>query len=228
MSVDMTKWQAIAKENIHNRVGGSAGNCTFKSSNTSIASIDDEGIVTGYRVGKVTITVTTYNGKTATANLTVKSQSGGDNSGDDPGESGTTNSQIEKVIAAAKSQLGMPYVYGGGYTKSNPSGFDCSGLVAWAYYQIGIKLKSSSGKQGTDDTYTKITSIASLKRGDYLCFKSERGSSNTTTHTALYLGGGEFIHASSSAGKVIISSFTTGNSAQYWTDVFLWGRRVID
>ena len=202
---------------------GSGGEVTFKSSDSSIVSVDDEGIVTGLQLGTVYITATTYNGLTATAKLTVKSATTVTTTTDDEDEDEDydVDERINTVIAYAKSQLGMPYIYGAGYKTTNPSGFDCSGLTYWCYYKIGIKLKDSSGKQGSDDTYAKV-SMSELRPGDVVCFKDD--SVSYTNHVGIYLGNSQFIHASSSAGKVIISDITTN----YWTRNLLWGRRIID
>lgn len=197
---------------------GSSGEVTFESSDPAIAQIDDNGVARGIAVGEVTITATTYNGLTAKATLTVKEAAKA--AEDDP----ANNALIEKVIAAAESQLNKPYVYGGGYSarSKSPSGFDCSGLVYWSFMQVGIKLKDSAYKQGYDNTYAKITSISALKRGDVVCFNTS-DDSDLSDHTSIYLGGGKFIHASSSGKKVMISDLSSG----YYYRNFSWGRRII-
>ena len=191
---------------------------TYKSSNPSVASVDADGVVTGVSAGTVTITATVYNGMTATATLTVK-----DKKYAEPDADYSDNDDIENVIALAESQLGMPYVYAGGYKNASPKGFDCSGLVYWAfYYGAGIKLKDSSYKQGADNNYEMI-GWGDLRRGDVVCFTSS-GSGGATGHTGIYLGKRQFIHASSAGNGVIITSI----DQDYYTRNFLWGRRIID
>ena len=206
---------------------GAGGYVSFKSSNPNVAEVDDEGVVTGISPGTATITATTYNGKKATAKLTVKRRSTSTPVNDDYGDDYDSgdyeyDETIEQVIALAESQLGKPYKSKGGYKDSNPSGFDCSGLVYWCYYQVGIKLGDSPSKQASDSKYTKITSISDLKRGDVVCFKSD--SSSSVSHTGIYRGDGEFIHASS-AGKAVI---ITDINKDYYSRNFVCGRRIIE
>ena len=203
--------------------GGSVGDISFISSNPDIAEVDDDGIVVGIYPGTVTITAVAENGALATAKLTVKrrSTSRDDDEGYESGDYGY-NDTIEEVIALAESQLGKRYVSKGGYKDSNPSGFDCSGLVYWCYYQVGIKLGDSPSRQASDSKYTKITSISDLQRGDVVCFKSD--SSSSVSHTGIYRGNGEFIHASSAGGAVIITDI----HKDYYTRNFVGARRIID
>ena len=203
--------------------GGTDGDIYFESSDDDIAEVDQEGVVTAIAPGSVTITATTENGISATATLTVSGSSGNTSYTDPRYEEDYTDSNgiIETVIAYAESQLGVPYVHSGGYKDSDPSGFDCSGLVYWAYYQVGIKLKDTPSKMASDSNYTKITHLSDLKRGDVLCFKSD--SSSSVNHVALYLGDGKFINASQSKGSVIYGSFTN-----YYIRNFVCARRIID
>ena len=136
-----------------------------------------------------------------------------------------TNAQkIGFVIRKAKSQLGKPYKHSHGYTSdSNPDGFDCSGLVYWSYRQAKIRLKATAYKQGNDSTYQKITDISQLQPGDVVCFHTNSISSKIN-HTGIYLGKGKFIHASSSAKKVIESTLASG----YYKRVFSCGRRILN
>lgn len=125
-------------------------------------------------------------------------------------------SGIDKVIAAAKSRQGCPYVYG----NSGPNAFDCSGLVRYAYGKIGVSLSGSAYGQG----YGKGEKIeySDLQPGDIVCFNTNENDGDLVDHTGIYLGGGKFIHASSASGKVIISSMSSG----YYKRVFSWARRV--
>ena len=61
-----------------------------------------------------------------------------------------------KVVSIAMSYLGVPYVWGG----ASPGGFDCSGLVMYAYAQIGIGLPHSSYAQANNGTYVPTTSCS--------------------------------------------------------------------
>ena len=135
---------------------------------------------------------------------------------DDPSP-GTGSSQIETVVSNALAQLGKPYIYG----TSGTSSYDCSGLTCYAYRKIGISLGRSAYAQGYGRG-TKIETVGALKRGDIVCMNTITDS-DLSDHVGIYLGGGKFVHASSAAGKVIISSVTSG----YYNRVFSWGRRIL-
>ncbi len=88
------------------------------------------------------------------------------------------------AIAAALSRVGVgSYVWGAG----GPVDFDCSGLVAWAYAQVGVSLPHYSGAQ-----YAMTTRISrdQLQPGD-LVFWGGGGSE----HVAIYMGGNSLVHA---------------------------------
>ena len=133
---------------------------------------------------------------------------------------GTASETLEAVIALAIAQYGKPYVY----AAAGPDSYDCTGLTCYAFKKkAGITLKRSAYAQGYDDTYPKIESISDLKRGDLVFFDTVNDGDDLSDHVGIYLGGGLFVHSSSGAGKVIVSSLTSG----YYNRVFSWGRRII-
>ncbi len=209
----------------------SGGRVYYASSDEAIASVDENGYVTANAVGNVTITVSTYNGLSQKVSLEVyEDDEGGGNDDGSDGDGGKTSAEnakkLEYVISMAMSQLGKPYVYGSGYTSdSNPRGFDCSGLMYWCFLRIDIRLKDTAYRQGYDDSMQKITNKNALRRGDLVFFNTVNDS-DLSDHSALYLGDGKFIHASSSAAKVVISDMS--KSGSYYDRVFSWGRRVLD
>jgi cell wall-associated NlpC family hydrolase len=87
------------------------------------------------------------------------------------------------ALQAAYSQLGVPYVYGGA---SPDEGFDCSGLMMWAYGQAGVSLPHPADYQRDD---IQPISESQLQPGD-LVFYGEPPS-----HVAMYAGGGQIINA---------------------------------
>jgi cell wall-associated NlpC family hydrolase len=87
------------------------------------------------------------------------------------------------AVQAAVSQVGVPYVWGG----ASPSGFDCSGLVMWAYAQVGINLPHYSGAQYSATVHIPL---ADIQPGDLL-FYGPGGSD----HEAMYIGGGSMVEA---------------------------------
>ena len=134
--------------------------------------------------------------------------------------SGMSNAQkLEYVIYIAQQQMGKKYVFGSAGTAT----FDCSGLTLYCFKQIGIKLSHSAYGEGYNEKWRKISSISSMKRGD-LVFLNTISDGDLSDHTGIYLGSGKFIHASSGAGKVIVSDLTSG----YYNRVFSWGRRVLE
>ena len=202
----------------------SGGSYTFKSSNESIATVSNTGKVTVKATGRVTITVRTYNGLEATATLAcgvpndmpvslasyVSSYSSGMSNAD----------KIEYVIYVAQSKIGCKYVS----PSFGPNTFDCVGLTYYCYKQAKISTKDTPAGQANDSRYTKITNWQDLKRGDIVCFKSDTKSN--VNHVGLYLGNGWFIHASSSAGKVVVSELKT--SGNYYNRNFVCGRRILN
>jgi cell wall-associated NlpC family hydrolase len=110
-------------------------------------------------------------------------------------------SQYGGVVGIAMRYLGVRYVWGG----STPSGFDCSGLVMYAYGQMGVSLPHS--------TYAMYgmgvaVSQGELQAGD-LVFFSGLG------HMGIYIGGGQFIHAPHTGDVVKISSMTGWYASSY-------------
>lgn len=127
--------------------------------------------------------------------------------------------RIDKLISIAKKQLGDPYVLG----KSGPDSFDCSGLVYYCLRQVNVYTRrlNASGLSKTS-SWTKITSLSSVKKGDLLFFKSD--DSSTVGHVGIYIGGGEMIDASSANGKVVRRSA----KSSYWRRNFVCARRPIE
>ena len=134
-------------------------------------------------------------------------------------EEDPVSSKVDKIISLAKEQLGKSYVY----ATHGPSTFDCSGLTLYVYQQVaGISLGRSAQSQGYNENFTKIESISDLKKGDLVFFNTE-DDNDLTDHVGIYLGSGQFIHASSARGEVMISSLSSG----YYNRVFAWGRRLL-
>ncbi|HHV94898.1 MAG TPA: SH3 domain-containing protein [Clostridiaceae bacterium] len=127
---------------------------------------------------------------------------------------GDRNSDLrQQVVDLAKSFYGVKYVWGG----TSPNGFDCSGLVYYVYKRIGITLNrvaADQAKQGIK------VSKAELKPGDLVFFNTGSGYID---HTGIYIGNGQFIHASGGRGRVVIDSLNQG----YYSRVLVTARRII-
>ena len=133
--------------------------------------------------------------------------------------SSMSNAQkLEHVIYVAQNQLGKKYVFGATGTAT----FDCSGLTQYCFKQIGVTLKRTAYAEGYNDERPKISGVSGLRRGDLVFFNTV-SDGDLCDHTGIYLGSNMFIHASSGAGKVIVSNLSSG----YYNRVFSWGRRVL-
>ena len=150
---------------------------------------------------------------------------GGDSAADAVPESlrSTTTSpdgsKVEYAIYLAQNLLGAPY----SSDANPPKTFDCAKFCHYCYSNAKSgSIKSSSYGQGYDDSFKKI-SFDDLKRGDMVCFDTV-SDGDQSDHTGIYLGGGYFLHASSAAKKVILSSLNSG----YYKRTFSWGRRIFD
>jgi peptidoglycan DL-endopeptidase CwlO len=110
-------------------------------------------------------------------------------------------SQYGGVVGIAMRYLGTPYVWGG----ASPGGFDCSGLVAYAYSQVGVSLPHYTGAQWNVGV---PVSRGDLQAGDLVFFDG-------LGHVGIYIGGGQFIHAPHSGDVVKISSMTGWYDSTY-------------
>jgi cell wall-associated NlpC family hydrolase len=105
----------------------------------------------------------------------------------------------DSVVQMAKAQLGTPYRTGG---QAPGKGFDCSGLVRYVLGALNVGVPRTARQQaGVGLALKRDTS--QLLPGDLLTFA--RGKKGVS-HVAIYIGEGKYIHASSTAGKVIVSS----------------------
>ena len=100
------------------------------------------------------------------------------------------------IVAYAKQFLGNPYVYGGA---SLTNGTDCSGFTMSVYAHFGYGLSRSSYTQVNNG---RAVSMSSLQPGDLLFYKY---GGSTISHVAIYIGGGQIIHASTEETGIIIS-----------------------
>jgi len=121
------------------------------------------------------------------------------------------------IADIALAQLGDTYLLGG----NGPDKFDCSGLVYYAMMGAGFSVsRLSSAAYSQVSSWAKITGTGSHKKGDLLFFYSESWSS--INHMGVYTGDGQFVHASSGQGKVMVSSL----SNSYWGGHYAFARRV--
>lgn len=115
----------------------------------------------------------------------------------------------QRLIRFAKSFMGTPYLWGGTSTK----GVDCSGYTKNIYYFGGVIMtRDASGQFRYGDEVSIENPNKSLAPGDLLYFGSERDGRKNITHTGLYIGDNEFIHATAGPGMVIVSSFDSART----------------
>lgn len=133
---------------------------------------------------------------------------------------GSTASSIgEEVTALALSYLGTPYVYGGASAK----GFDCSGFTMYIFSQFGYSLPHSATSQWNDSG--EYVERSDLQPGDLVLFcDPSRSNGKACSHVGIYIGDGEFVHASSgSSGKYVrISSL----SESYYDGYYKGAKRL--
>lgn len=122
------------------------------------------------------------------------------------------------VVETALEAMGTPYRWGG----SDANGYDCSGLIQWAYGQHGIVLPRTSRDQARTGT-AQDRSTAALLPGDILTFSQGGGVS----HVGLYVGDGRFIH-SSSAGVRLSSLIADDPDSRWWQQRWVGVRRILN
>ena len=102
----------------------------------------------------------------------------------------------DSIVRLALAQVGTPYVRGGTVPET---GFDCSGLVQYVYNRMYLMPPRLAAHQAR---FGMLIGRDDLRPGDILAF----GVSDSVTHVGLYVGDRKFVHASSVAGRVIVSS----------------------
>lgn len=125
-----------------------------------------------------------------------------------------------KIVELAKQHLGKPYVYGA----TGPKSFDCSGLTYYVYKQAGYTIS----RGGSSQFYNGVAvSRSELQPGDLVFFRDPAtAGSYPMSHVGIYIGNGQFIHASSSKTSpgVKISDL----SASWYANIYAGARRIIN
>jgi len=114
---------------------------------------------------------------------------------------------IEEVIANAETQLGVPYVWGG----TTPGvGFDCSGLLQWAFHEAGVAIPRVTHDQWNAGERVEYED---LQRGDLLFWRSDPTAPDYISHVAIYLGDGMMLEAPRTGLDVRVTQVRTQNYA---------------
>lgn len=127
--------------------------------------------------------------------------------------SDTDEALVAKVISYAKEYLGCKYSYG----SVGPKSFDCSGFTMYVFSHFDIDLPHQSASQAKKGSKVNRSD---LLPGDLVFFKT---SGSGISHVGLYIGKGEFIHASSGRGNVKITSL----SETYYDKRYVTARRIL-
>ena len=196
---------------------------TTNSTKVGELSYNDKVTVTG-------ITTTTsdgyqwyrikYNGITAYVRSDLLSEkqngsvsTGGSNSSGSTGGTVSGSGKASEIANFAMSFVGYSYVWGG---TSPKTGFDCSGLMYYVLTNYGYSMKRVANDQMTQGTYV---SRSELQVGDLVFF----GYSGYANHVGMYIGNGNFVHASTPSTGVRVNSL----DESYYKTRFLCGRRII-
>lgn len=132
---------------------------------------------------------TSNNANTGNNNNSGNNNSSNNNSGNG-GYTGTGNASVgQTIVAAARSQIGVPYVWGG---TTPGSGLDCSGLTQYCHRVAGISIPRTSGPQGGGGK-----AVSNPMPGDIVCYPG---------HVGIYIGGGQMIHAPEPGDFVKVAS----------------------
>ena len=130
--------------------------------------------------------------KAAKANTKSSSESSGTKSYNSAGSYTTATSSIGSAVAQFAQQfVGNPYVYGG---TSLTNGADCSGFVMSVYQNFGVSLPHSSGADRS--VGAAVDGLANAQPGDIVCYSG---------HVAIYIGGGQIVHASTAKTGIKVS-----------------------
>lgn len=132
-----------------------------------------------------------------------------------PGDDGNVPAKAQHVMQSAYSQIGSKYRLGGA---SPQKGFDCSGLIYWAYSRNGVKVPRITTDQARAG---QSVSKYSAHAGDIVVFRT--GQSPRGLHTGIYAGDNSFIHSPGRGKRVRMDKLDNS----YWKDKLVSVRRVI-
>lgn len=121
-----------------------------------------------------------------------------------------------QVVEYAKQFLGVPYVWGG----NGPNSFDCSGFTKYVYAHFGYTLNRTASAQLSNGT---SVSRSELQPGD-LIFIDNGKVSTPVSHVGIYVGDGQFIHASTNDYQVRFGDL----NASYYSNTYVYARRIFN
>ena len=155
-----------------------------------------------------------YNGNKAyVSNAYLGNDPGGAGAGNGPTGGGSSGSAAADIANFAMSFVGYSYVWGG---TSPSTGFDCSGLMYYVLTQYGYSMKRVANDQMTQGT---AISRDNLQVGDLVFF----GYGSYANHVGMYIGNGNFVHASTPSTGVRVNSL----NETYYNNRYIGARRII-
>ena len=126
-----------------------------------------------------------------------------------------------EIVATARQVMGQPYRYGG----EGDGGFDCSGLIQYAYASHGVTMPRVSTDQAqVGDAVARA--LDELEPGDILTFTMSPGGTRVS-HVGLYVGEGRFIHSASSRGVSESRLSADDPNGAWWYARWVGARRII-
>jgi peptidoglycan DL-endopeptidase CwlO len=113
-----------------------------------------------------------------------------------------TRGEQSKVISAALSRVGLPYVWGA----TGPSAFDCSGLVRWSFAAAGIAMPRTAAEQARTGPRVPLNQV---QPGDLLFWAYDANDPTFIDHVAMYLGGDMMVVAPETGQLVQVTQVPT-------------------
>lgn len=175
---------AVVSDAVARSLGAPAGNAIVISTDTSdftaVQAALGRLIPHGASVEPLVTVTTTNDGTTTSVNTSAGAGS--------TAESSASTPEIDTMLKAAMSRLGMPYVWGG----AGPTQFDCSGLVQWSFARAGVTMPRVAADQALTGP---AVPVSQLKAGDLLFYHTDPTDPGYISHVAIYIGNGWMIQA---------------------------------
>ena len=183
-----------------------------------VATLSDNAVVTIVGINNGWYKIKTSSGTVGYVSseymVTCKDSAGSRGDGTTAVATTSNSSMGQQVVAYAKQFMGVPYVYGG----NGPNSFDCSGFTSYIYRHFGYTLNRTASTQLSNGT---AVSKSELQPGDLVFFRYN--TSYPASHVGIYIGNGQFIHASTNKYQVQIDQLNTG----HYANVYIAARRIL-